>query len=453
MGDIDDSSVEQVIELRKQSKHAEAFKEIYRLLGERYDRYFGADVFKALEESSLNELRLLSELTIVGFYVHEEIRADVSVLIDRFTILKTSHIVEACRQYNNDRYWYLKGNDNFKLVVKSKRQILIDLPLIDDCLSNERWKPLNPSILPLKDSLSDIKYLCLLRTVNWVKIANEDYKSLETALPEWKRSFTTRNWLLRLDSQLNVLEANEVIDATGHDWSTVSIRGFEDMNIFSFDGSLHFVSTLVRNNNGAHLAGMVAGKIESNEKGGYCVNDFHHMCMNTTECEKNWLPFTDGEGNFNLLYSHDPLFIKRVDLSKKENTYVHVYHDESVYNTPNFLSVNLKKCRGGGGPIEFTYRGKRGYLLCPHETFDRMPKWKVYVHRFVFYNEDWVVEAVSTCFFLDYNDIEFVRSMCWKVDSDSSSILLSVGLLDKEAWIYAVDVERVCNMLSFHCTP
>lgn len=129
-------------------------------------------------------------------------------------------------------------------------------------------------------------------------------------------------------------------------------------------------------------------------------------------CEKNWMPLSVG-GEFTWIYSLDPTAILPGPLRR--------------------CPFALEHLRGGAA-IDF----KGGYLCVTHETIDD-PSGRIYLHRFVRLDKRFNVTAVSPSWVFAHHGIEFCAGMARR----GSSLVLSFGVEDREAWVVRVDVKEI----------
>lgn len=438
---VTDEVVKAVIELRLQGQNEKAYKIIEEVLGDKLNTYYTPEGIKSLTDAPRNLLCLLQELTIVGYYI-PGVRSNVAVLLDAMSIIRAdiTGSINSFNSFCSNRFWYMMKDresekPSFKLVVKDKKKIDFELPRLRLCQTAERWRPLNPSIIQ-KDDI----YVCLLRTVNYKKERAGNYESLEPYNSH--KPIRTRNWLLELDKDFNITSKHPIKDMTDHDWSTVDVRGFEDMQIFYIrnEGLNFFATVMKREPDGWRRPSIVHGSIRFAEDIPYIHSFDFYKGPEQGRCEKNWLPFmNEDEGKLSCIYL--PTCIGSRDISDDDFTFKDICTGDNLFT--------ISHLRGSGGPIDFTFNGVKGHLVCYHDVFLRETNWRNYVHRFVFYDKKWELIALTQSFYFEYNDIEFVRSMCWKLN-DETTVLLGVGLLDKEAWIYQVDVNVICSMLSLY---
>lgn len=256
-------------------------------------------------------------------------------------------------------------------------------------------RPMNPSICWHNNEL-----WCVVRAVNY-EITERKY-----TVDDADGIVRTENYLGRLvDGRL--VEPRLMRDLDPSPRQPSRIVGYEDIRLVSIDGELTGSATVCdRDPSGRRLI----ARLHLNELGDVMRADVQ---PSNQQHEKNWMPLAV-DGEFTWIYSLDPTAILPGPLR----------------NCP----LALEHLRGGAA-IPFD----EGHLCVTHETIDT-DKGRIYLHRFVYLDGKFNVEAVSPAWIFAHYGIEFCSGLA---QDGGDSILLAFGIDDKEAWIARVSVEEI----------
>jgi predicted GH43/DUF377 family glycosyl hydrolase len=281
-----------------------------------------------------------------------------------------------------------------QIEYSSKKEINIDLEYPYKCM--------NPSIIKLEN-----EYLMNLRVVNYTH-SKGIYSSPDGII-------RTRNFLLKLDDDLNIKESNEIIPPTFP--RKCNIVGLEDCRIFKYNNLIYFTCSTFENH---YLnSAQVSLGIIDNDK----IVKLNHLKTNFTKtCEKNWLPFVRND-KIEIIYSSEPFTILNYDLSIKSSK-------NSLIKTP---------FRGSATPIEFD----NGYLYITHDVYNNVDSERAYVHRLVWFVDD-EIKKISHQFYFEKYQIEYCSGLCHGFSND---VLMTIGVNDERAYVYEVDINEMRKML------
>lgn len=271
------------------------------------------------------------------------------------------------------------------------------------------WAHMNPSIARFHDSM-----YCVLRMVNYQigPGGTYDINGKGGAITE-ENPIRTRNFLLRLDRDLNVKVRHEIEAPKADDFKLV--RGWEDMRLFVHANRL-CVSAAVRE---ARKDGMpeqwwgrlsTIGDVET-------VVEAQRLPMFQV-CEKNWMPVAGPD----VRWLHSLNMIVNGGASP---TPAHKF--------------NVSNLRGGSQVIRY----RAGYLCIVHEASMRPDGQRYYWHRFVILNDALKPTMISKPFVFHDKQIEFCAGLCRH--PDGKRLVISYGVCDSSAWLATVDeadVER-----------
>ena len=332
---------------------------------------------------------------------------------------------------NNVRFnleWYL---DPIKIVEKVP--IEIKLPyLVETDPGRGTYRSMNPSIVKTKSG-----YTLNVRCVNY-----KQEKGIYSYL-DGSGVINTRNILVNMDKNLKTLTETEIVDTIGKDCSKTVI-GLEDIRLFEWQGGLWCVagnrltvdtpqivlcqlgvpvdvpgngpgSTGPAGGNGKKVIQVASKTLLVGPKGEH-------------NCEKNWMPVVRNNHLY-LLYSYQPF----VRLKYRPS-------DKTVVVTDNhLLKYDLSSFRGSCAPIVYD----DGYLAVIHEVLftDR----RIYIHRFIAYDDKMLPKAVSFPFYFFQKNIEYVCGMV--LDHAKKNFLITMGINDAESYLIKVSYDTVKNML------
>lgn len=329
-------------------------------------------------------------------------------------IPKYSHIV-----INNMKY-YINKLDGLKL------NIPVVIPKIDE---NKYWNTLNPSIIKYKNY-----YIINCRMVNY-SMDNGLY-----IIHDKDSIVKTRNILLFLDNNFKFIKQNEMI-CNLKIIKNYNIQGLEDCRLCLNNNTIYYSCTTFENHQ-YNLPKISIGTYNiddiielPNDKEFYVDSPTAFKGPFENRCEKNWLPFIYND-NIAVIYNYNPYDIYSLNIEDGTMTRI----DELSYETNKFSGF-----RGNAGPIAF----KDGYLIIIHEVVSVPYKDRYirnYIHRFVKLNNNYKIHSVSYPFYFDNIGIEYCTGMI----IDGNEAILSVGIEDKEAYLYVVSLNIINNMLHSH---
>jgi hypothetical protein len=340
---------------------------------------------------------------------------------------------------NSNLFFYL---DKLKINFE---KIKLDFPKNVDSYT---WNCMNPSIL----KISDDKLVLNLRVVNY-KIDNSCYyhKKDNSHFNE-KHPVTTRNILLNLNNNLEVVNNNEIIfNDKEYKHIPTHIIGYEDVRLFNHQNELYFLSTC-RNYTSNNK--IVFGKIDTNNtvsklKVLYGIDD--------DSCQKNWVPIINNDTsrtsmlvdeNTNILhivYSYNPFIILNFDLEEFNknnnlNQNVTIYKKYNISEkldlrgSTQFIRFNIKNIELNNEKIDID-----GYISIVHEVMfmDR----RIYLHRFIILDIFYKPLYLSYPFYLFDREIQYTCGMC----IHNSVFIVSSGFKDEEAYLVKIPFAYLSN--------
>ncbi len=282
-----------------------------------------------------------------------------------------------------------------------------------------RYVALNPSIQKSQNG-----YDLICRTVNYIQSGGMNYRTIDSTDPIVK----TKNFLMRYDSNFNLLSQQEIVENVARTRLPNIIQGLEDCRLIALDGNRWFTATCC--DTPSLVPTQTLCKLEANASGNAIQVEKFTVLKgpNPTRCEKNWLPFIQN-GEIHAIYSCDPWIIYKID---PETGACKTMVDEKP-------PADLSRFRGSAPPIAFD----NGHLFLIHEVIfgDR----RYYVHRFVYVDKDYQPKMISKPFTFMQQGIEYCCGMV--IDHAGTSCILSIGIEDREAYLCFVGLETIRSML------
>jgi len=306
------------------------------------------------------------------------------------------------------------------------KAIDIDLPPIHEGFASH-YNPMNPSI---KKTSSGYDVIC--RTVSYLQIGAQHFKSLDLFDPT---SYNTRNFLVRYDSDFNLLSQQEIIEKLPRARRKSNVEGLEDCRMFEYKNETWFACTTSDTNpTGQRQVSLC--KLEANRNGPavHVEKLIPLFGPDPFRCEKNWLPFIKNN-EVHVIYSYDPLIIYKPEIDVEEgrpSRQVGLQYDN--------LKHDFSRFSGSAPPIEFD----NGYLLLVHETmYDNSQR--NYMHRFVYMDQGFNIKKVSKPFIFLHRGIEYCCGMT--IDHSLTNLIMGIGIEDREAYLCTIDLDTVRTLL------
>lgn len=369
---------------------------------------------------------ILFEFSISGFYTpyrNLAFRACEILLFDR--------VVEGAAKS------YVSGNVVFyapQLAADRSFAISSPMPPIEGA-PGLNYRPSNPSILATPDG-----YIVLLRAVNYRHTHAKDFVSDS---PDGV--FRSRYFALLADHNFGIRGRHEVSLRHVRRAVLPSTRfrneGVEDARLVAHGGRVWFTASAYDQSALSRIRMVLCQLATSPDAAGDLrVTSWTALTgPNADVDEKNWLPFSDGT-TLHAFYSLGPETIA---------TRLHPADGHWDPFSRHRSPLDLSRFRGSAGPLPHTVRGVAGLLTVVHEVSLRQDGGRYYVHRFVWLapgrDAAWTVQLASHMFYLDHLGVEYVAGMA--PAHDAPQVLLTAGLEDTEARMYAVSLTTIDEML------
>lgn len=317
---------------------------------------------------------------------------------------------------------YVDGLKNAKF-----EPIVIDLPCIREGFP-ARYNLMNPSI---QKTATGYNMIC--RTVNYVQIGAQHFKSLDVLDPT--NTVRTRNFLVAYNKDIKLISQKEIVeDLPRLKHQARNVLGLEDCRIFGLNNSIWFTcTTLDTNPTGQPQISLC--KL-ADDRSGDVINVEKLIPLigpDPSRCEKNWLPFLQ-DNQLHVLYSYNPLIIYKPNIDVPFSMI-----NNAVLTKRIASNHDLSRFSGSAAPIEFD----DGYLVLVHETIHTDQR--NYIHRFVYLDKDFNITKVSKPFIYFHKGIEYCCGMT--IDHSGKNLLMPVGVEDREAFLCSVDLDTVRSLL------
>jgi glycosyltransferase involved in cell wall biosynthesis len=276
------------------------------------------------------------------------------------------------------------------------------------------YRPCNPSVAKWRGEVFLVQ-----RAVNFTLSETGEYRT------ENEEPIHTRNFLLRLSSDLDIQSSAEILPPEDFPVSVYpAVTGFEDLRLFAWRDAL-WCSATVRQLTPEGWCEQVLARIDQNMQAVCRLADWRILRPEGVRLhEKNWMPrVADDELQF--IYRSDPTRL----LNDAARTIIET--------TPVIVA---KLFNGGSQAIAFD----GGSLVLIHEVSVRDRR-RYYQHRFVWFDSENVLRRVTHPFYFNKKGIEFAAGLAWYPDGEH--LLLSYGVDDRESWLATVDATDVRSIL------
>jgi hypothetical protein len=274
----------------------------------------------------------------------------------------------------------------------------------------EGFHALSPSIACIGEQT-----VLVIGTTNYKARKNEDKNSVEGS------HSVARKFLLRLNTEFDVLQCEEILPPTNHAQS-LAFWGIEEPRLFLWRGALWFSSPIRQQPISAtRPCGQVLARIEHGPERGYRVAELRLLPPEDRgQGVQSWVPQVAGD-RLRFIRGCDPISV--ADEQAK------VILDA----TP---PIALDHLCGGSQAIAFD----GGWLALMREATERHEK-RYHFHRFVWFDNTTLLKRVMSPFFLHNGGIEAPAGLAWH--NDIRCIIVSYHAGEGEAWIATVNSEDV----------
>jgi glycosyltransferase involved in cell wall biosynthesis/predicted GH43/DUF377 family glycosyl hydrolase len=317
---------------------------------------------------------------------------------------------DACAKLTIDRNQFFRNEarGNFVHYAKSAKEIFGAEVREIDWRPNDGYAPMNPSVLVVGD-----RRLVLVRTVNY-KIADGQYPTIDGS-----GIIKTKNWIVDMDESWRPTSRVLITDGTMLPRTKFPVEGFEDCRLYTSGDDFHASATVRDLGDGRCEQSILRFDREWEIKNVHVVRDYEH-----DKTQKNWMPVLGQPGAF--LYLCDPTTV--IDVAPEKTTERFRISD---------LDENLTELRGGSQVIPHG----DGFLCLVHEVVHTPGR--VYLHRFVRLDAEFVIRSVTEPWFFVQKGIEF----CAGLARDGDRLVASFGVDDASAHLAFFDAAVIDRAL------
>ena len=355
------------------------------------------------------------ELSIISYYT--PFKDDGYVALSDLLIKRSSPDWVKDQGYRNILFYT-------EHLPSTSKTIQADLPMVEGT-EKRTYNPMNPSIVKIEDG-----YHLICRAVNYTQTGAKHFHT-----PDPTGMFRTKNYLIHYDKNFNVLSQNEIIeDLKREKFNAFWVEGLEDCRILDLNGNTWFTCTTFDTNPSGAIQISLAKLVNDRVPNHQAIKLEKLVPLQGPDphrCEKNWLPFVK-DGQIYAIYNASPFTIFQPNVDTGEC--FTVLEHESEHDFSRF--------RGSAAPIEFD----RGYLMLVHEVVMLPDHTRVYLHRFVYLNDQFKIELVSKPFTFNHQGVEFCLSMT--IDHTGQNLIMPIGIEDRQALLLTVDLKDVRAMLA-----
>lgn len=247
----------------------------------------------------------------------------------------------------------------------------------------------NPCIIKIDDG-----YLCNIRASNYIYDPNFIFLDID-------HIHRSDHYQLTLNNEFLIQKMITLTDVTNNVYFKSFVEGIDDLRMFNEE---HFICSH-GNFNPNGLIEQCLGRIEN----GRVVSLIALKGPNTFRHEKNWMPFINDD-KMHIIYMMHPFILYQI---QPDGTMILV--KEVVLS-----NLNMKNFRGSAGPIKYNH----GWLATVHQVVSMH-----YIHRFVWFDEDFTKIKISRPFYFERKGIEFNPGMALHEEG----IVLSYSVLDNNS--------------------
>lgn len=341
-----------------------------------------------------------TELSIVGYYLPDK-KTEAYFACERVLCAKDSAPFD--RQLCNVNLFYYCKPIKKHSVKENNAPFLSEL-----------YHASSPSIVDIPDS--DYAYVNV-RQVNY-NIINEKYVVIDGS-----GIVNTRNVLYKLNKHtFELSEPREIIENKHINTRIYCITGLEDVRLFMWKGDLYGAATVLNVTDRPQICVFKIDVLSTTQNIRVDITVIDYIKSN---CEKNWTPTSSNTDELTFVYNHNPFTLLTIE--KSLNRVVNV----QSHDLPSLL-YDMR----GSTRLE-AYNG--GYISITHKVFNR--GYRVYVHRFIIYDNCMLPVKFSEPFYFSSLGIEYVCGLHY--DNKTNSFIVGYSENDKNSFLCKVDVETV----------
>jgi tetratricopeptide (TPR) repeat protein len=260
----------------------------------------------------------------------------------------------------------------------------------------------------------DQKWRCVVRTLNYRIVDGTSYIPPDNVI-------ITRNVMVDLEGDpvagFSIGKVTEMTDRAEFARTDYPVHGFEDCRLFRAGDKLYCTATVCDFSTERFGAREIA----------MCEIGDDYAIVNATPLrgpwsnysQKNWMPLADSGMQTTIIYSTIPSSTIKVSILAESRQYVL----ETLYDQP-LANPHL---RGGSQLVRFD----DGYLCLIHDVIFGYAHTRSYLHRFVWFDENFVAKKMSDLFFFDRLGIEYAAGLA--LDPTGKWLVASYSVNDSSA--------------------
>jgi hypothetical protein len=257
------------------------------------------------------------------------------------------------------------------------------------------WSASNPSICQGQDRLR-----CVVRTVNYKIVGGTYVTPSHDVVSDGGRwhgwqIIRTRNFLIDLDDVFKTTRSVEMVDVTGEARTSYSVHGFEDARLFYWKEKWWATATVCDfTEDGQREIALCEISAE-----GAIVRADALRGPWSDQVQKNWMPLVDGH-KAKLIYATSPTLV--FDL---------IEHRDRGHTVefPVGATLGYGRLRGGSQAVR-TPDGS-SWICIVHDVAFPGGARRIYLHRFIQFDADLRLVAMSDPFYFEQLGIEFCAGL------------------------------------------
>lgn len=303
------------------------------------------------------------------------------------------------------------------LTFSDLHPITIELPLTIG--GSNRYLPSNASLLKTKDG-----YRLLLRAITYWVMDTNQYACFSEDGVQY-----SRNFVIDYSLDFKILSVRELLDKdTQTPRYFKNFSGIEDCRLFNWKGEQWFCCTTTDTSPQAHQVSVA--KLEEQDNQPLFKKLFPLARPDANRIEKNWMPFIRNKELF-FIYSYDPFVVYKPNLhTAQSKLFMH-------YTT----AYDLSQLRGSAPPIAWN----KGYLMLVHEIIRKPDNTRVYLHRFLFIDQNFQIHKISAPFTFMHQGVEFCTSL--SIDHSGKFLIMPFSVEDRETYLGFLPLDHLNNLL------
>jgi hypothetical protein len=325
-------------------------------------------------EHGIYHWKIIEELSIVGYYIAN--KRDLAAAACQFLLMDKEVPHDAKNMARDNNFFYISKPE-------WSSHVKFEFPEIDPV-----YKP-SSSCLFLHDDThkNNQGFKGVVRAVNYSISKNFEY-----TIRDPQNVVRTKNYWMQTRKGVN--ECYE-IECTAPALRTSHISGLEDLRIAWINDKPIGLAVDWERGKHNHPSVVIAHFTKVNKK--YVIDRTVATTYNQDHCQKNWVPFSDGEKLY-AIYSHHPLIVLELDTETGKEKVI----------AEKYSRYDLSSLRGSSIPVQL----KDGsWLIIVHEVMHKGIR--KYFHRFLKYSKSWDLISISYPFYFQNLFVEFTTSLTY----------------------------------------